>query len=308
MMKNRRWLGYELSVLRRIKFNSIAIPFSGQPDLDWYLKFWGKQVLSNDICHWAWWSSRALVENQKEFLTEDDIAQLLHNAYVPRRRLNNPALGQLMGEMDAWWFDNLWTNIQQLENPYQKALAYYHTLGVGDYVHSFNYETIELRRPLSEVFETLWRQQRKVHNNEKENTCTNYDAVNFISSAQTDLMYAHFPRPEGLAAQQNSIIGWREIWIRGSADGWSKLMGEVEQGRGSFGDSIASKGRYLDLIGHFLENAKHISKWAIAHPEDGFVTAAELGELIKSFRPVEVTYAKDFSEVSEGLNTYIIVA
>ena len=66
--------------------------------------------------------------------------------------------------------------------------------------------------------------------------------------------------------------------------------------------------RYLDLIGKFLENASHLPKWAIAHPEDGFVTAAEMGELIKSFRPVEVTYAKDFSEVSGGLNTYIIVA
>lgn len=303
-MKNRRWLGYELSVLRRIKFNSIAIPFSGQPDLDWYLKFWGKQVFSNDICQWAWWTSRALVENQQETLGEEEIAQLLHNAYVPRRRLNNPALRQTMSEMDAWWFDNLWLNIQQIENPHQRALAYYHALAVGDYVHSFTYETAELRRPLSEVFEDLWRQQRKVQNNEKDNRCTNLEATQFISAAHTDLMFAHFPRPEGLVAQTQSVIGWRETWIRGSASGFAELLTAVS----GLGDHIASKGRYLDLIGKFLENAKHIPKWAIAHPEDGFVTAAEMGELIKTFRPVEVTYAKDFSEVSGGLNTYIIVA
>ncbi len=303
-MNNRRWLGYELSVLRRIKFNSIAIPFSGSSDLDWYLKFWGKQIFSNDLCQWSWWTSRALVENQQEALGEEEVAQLLHNAYVPRRRLNNPALRQTMGEMDAWWFDNLWLNIQQIENPHQRALAYYHALGVGEYVHSFTPETTELRRPLSEVFEELWRGQRKVQNNEKDNHSSNLEASEFIGSVRADLMFAHFPRPEGLAAQQRSVLGWRETWIRGSATGFDDLLAQVI----GFGDRVASKGRYLDLIGKFLENAKHIPKWAIAHPEDGFVTAAEMGELIKTFRPVEVTYAKDFSEVSGGLNTYIIVA
>lgn len=303
-MKNRRWLGYELSVLRRIKFNSIAIPFSGQPELDWYLKFWGKQVFSNDLCQWSWWTARALVENQSETLREEDVTQILHNAYVPRRRFSNPALSQMLGEMDAWWFDNVWTNIQQIENPHQRALAYYHGLGVGDYVHSFTSDTIELRRPLSEVFELLWQQQRKVQNNEKDNRSTNLEASEFIGSTHADLMFAHFPRPEGLASQRDSVVGWREVWVRGSARGFDDLLTRVR----GFGDQVVSKGRYLDLIGKFLDNAKHIPKWAIAHPEDGFLTAAELGELIKTFRPVEVTYAKDFSEVSGGLNTYIIVA
>ncbi len=303
-MKNRRWLGYELSVLRRIKFNSVAIPFSGQPDLDWYLKFWGKQVFSNDLCQWSWWTSRALVENQNETLSESDVAHILDNAYVPRRKMNNPALREYLSEMDAWWFDNIWVNIQQIENPHQRALAYYHALGVGDYVHSFTEETAELRRPLSEVFEVLHRQQRKVTNNEKENRSFNFEATKFIGAVKAELMYATFPRPDGLVTNRKSVCGWREVWIRGKADGFDETLQQVS----GFGDHVVSKGRYLDLIGKFLENASHISKWAIAHPEDGFVTAAEMGELIKSFRPVEVTYAKDFSEVSGGLNTYIIVA
>src|SRR2546423_559581 len=196
-LRNRRWLGFELSVLRRIKFNSIAIPFAGQPDLDWYLKFWGKQVLGNDICQWAWWMSRALVENQQEDLSEDDVARLLHNAYVPRRQMHNPALKETLGEMDACWFDNVWLNIQEIEN---------------------------------------------------------------------------------------------------------------EHRRGHLGDQVVSKEHYLQLITHFLAAAVHIPKWAIAHAEDGFVTAAELGEIIKGFRSVEVTYTKDFSDVMGGLNIYIIIA
>ncbi|MGH9852067.1 MAG: hypothetical protein ACREBD_19700, partial [Blastocatellia bacterium] len=87
---NRRWLGFELSVLRRLKFASIAIPFAGQPDLGWYLKFWGKQILDNDLLQWAWWMSRAMIENQSESLSEEDVSLILSEAYVPRRRLHNP--------------------------------------------------------------------------------------------------------------------------------------------------------------------------------------------------------------------------
>ena len=229
-MKNRRWLGYELSVLRRIKFNSIAIPFSGQPDLDWYLKFWGKQIFSNDLCQWSWWTSRALVENQQEALGEEEVAQLLHNAYVPRRRLNNPALSQTMGEMDAWWFDNVWLNIQQIENPHQRALAYYHALGVGDYVHSFTSETVELRRPLSEVFEQLWRQQRKVHNNDKDNRISNLEASEFIGIVQR--------------RQRTLIAAPEEIAFNAGWIGADELARQAQLiGKSDYGRSLAALAR-----------------------------------------------------------------
>src|SRR5581483_6760091 len=111
--------------------------------------------------------------------------------------------------------------------------------------------------------------------------------------------------PQGLAALRSGVVGWRETWVRGNVECWDELIG---QRRGRIGDSVVSKERYLDLIGNFLEGAKHIPKWAIAHAEDGFVTAAEMGEVIRQFRPVEVAYNKDFSEVVGGLNTYLILA
>lgn len=304
---NRRWLGFELSVLRRIKFTSVAIPFSGQPDLDWYLKFWGKQIFSNDLCQWSWWIARALVENQGEVLSEDDVAQVLNDAYVPRRRLHNTALRAMMGELDACWFDNVWLNIQQLESPRRCALAYLHVLGVGDYVRSFTSATAHLRRPLSEVFVALWRNQRKLVDNARENSAANLNARDFIAQTRADLMYAQLPRPAGVAALRGTAVGWREIWVRG-ADEWDALLEPFAAGRGGLGERAASKARYLELVGDFLSTATHIPKWAVAHAEDGFVTAAELGEVIKTFRPVEITYAKDFSEVYGGLHTFIIIA
>ena len=302
---NHRWLGFELSVLRRLKFASVAFPFAGQPALEWYLKFWGKQILDNDLCQWSWWSSRALVENQGDKLTEDLVALVLENAYVPRRRLHNPALAQGLSELDAVWFDNVWQNIQAIENEHQRALAYLHVLAVADYVFSFTPATAELRRPLSQVFLSSWRNQRKLINNGQSNYSMNRDAHEFIRGARVDLLFAHFPRPQGLTALRQTVAGWRESWVRGSADFWPAL---IEEQRGKLGDEVLSKDSYLQLVSRFLAKAKHIPKWAVAHAEDGFVSAAELGEVISQYRRVEVTYHKDFSEVLGGLNSYIIVA
>ncbi len=302
---NRRWLGFELSVLRRLKFTSIAIPFSGQPDLGWYLKFWSKQILDNDVCQWAWWMSRALVENQDEALGEEDVSLILGEAYAPHRRLHNAALAPSMKEIDAVWFDNVWLNIQQIENEHRRALAYALALGVGDYVFSFRPETASLRRPLSEVFIALWRNSRHIVNNGKLNHSVNRDAHEFIRGAKADLMFARFPRPDGLSALRRGIVGWRETWVRGTDGEWDAL---IENQRGRLGDNVVSKEHYLQLVSNFLARAKHIPQWAIAHTEDGFVSAAEIGETIKQFRRIDVTYNKDFSDVVGGRNTFIVIA
>ncbi len=302
---NRRWLGFDLSVLRRLKFSSIAIPFAGQPDLGWYLKFWGRQIFDNDICQWAWWMSRGLVENQGESLSEEDVSLILSEAYVPRRRLHNPALAASMDEIDAVWFDNVWLNIQQIENEHRRALAYSLALGAGNYVFSFEPETSGLRRPLSEVFIALWRNSRQAINNGKLNYSLNHDAHEFIRGARADLMFARFPRPEGLAALRRGIVGWRETWVRGTGGDWEAMIANQ---RGRLGDDVRSKEHYLQLISNFLARAKHIPQWAIAHTEDGFVSAAEIGYVIKQFRHIDVTYNKDFSDVVGGKNTFIIIA
>ncbi len=304
--RNRRWLGFELSVLRRLKFTSIAIPFSGRPDLAWYLKAWGRQVLTNDVCQWAWWMSRALIENSRETLDVDDVALVLGDVDTAARETGNPALRQMMTEDDALWFDNVWHNIQRLDSEDQRALAYSHAFDVFDYVLSFSPETIHLRRPLSEAYTALWRGRRPVIDNDHLNLAANRDGHDFIRDVRADCMFVQLPRPEGLAGPHSRISGWRETWIRGTETAWDSL---VEERVGRLGDEVASKDHYLELAADFLERARHIPKWAIAHSDDGFLSAAEIGELVRQFRRrVEVTYTKDFSGVVGGTHAYIMIA
>src|ERR1051326_9602700 len=143
------WLGFELNVLRRLKFHSVALPLAGEPQLGHYLKRWQARVSANDPAHWSWIKSQAFIENNSETLTEEDVGLLLDDAYAPRKSFRNPALLTWFNETDAWWFDNVRSNADRLSSPYKRALALAVGMSVGDYVFSFNLDTRDMRQPLS---------------------------------------------------------------------------------------------------------------------------------------------------------------
>jgi hypothetical protein len=299
------WLGFELSVLRRLKFMSIALPFACTPDLGWYLKFWGKEVDCNDLRQSAWWTLRALVENSYEGLGEEDISRLLANDWPEQSSLRNEALGVFLSEPDALWFDRLWLRLQETEQEYKRASGYLHGLSVAHYVNSFDAQTHGLRRPLSEVFVTLWQRGREIIDNGKTNKCSNREAGEFISEARSDVMFTRFPDPRGLGRLTRTNAWLEEVWVRGEPESWEEM---VASRRGKLGGTMISKQRYLELIGGFLARAEHIPKWAIAHADEGFLTVSELVATVKTFRPVEAVYSKDFSSVLVGRHAYVIVA
>ena len=44
----KSWLAFELNVLRRMKFESAALPFTPDPAIGAYLKRWNVRVAAND--------------------------------------------------------------------------------------------------------------------------------------------------------------------------------------------------------------------------------------------------------------------
>ena len=148
MQFHNGWLGFELGVLRRLKFESVALPFTGEPELIVRLKSWRVRVAANDPMVWSYTKALALVENVSEKLREPHLEMLLDDAYIPRDKIGNPALLKWFNETDAWWFDNVRFNAEQFE-PYKRALALTAAMMVGDYVLSFNEQTRSLRQPLA---------------------------------------------------------------------------------------------------------------------------------------------------------------
>src|ERR687883_941637 len=118
------WLAFELGVLRRLKFKSVALAFAGEPELGVYLKRWGVRVAANDLAQWAATKAMAFIENNTEQLTEEEVPVVLEDAYVPRHKLYNAALRKWFNETDAGWFVNVRENAESLASPTAGALAF----------------------------------------------------------------------------------------------------------------------------------------------------------------------------------------
>lgn len=301
----RGWLAFELNVLRRMKFASAALPYTNEPNLGAYLKRWNIRVLANDLTQSAYVRAVAAIQNNAEQLSESDLAIVLEDAYVPRYRLQNPALRNWFGETDAWWFDNVRQNIQRLDSLTAKSIAASVAMRVGDYVLSFSEETLEFRQPLSNVFKRLYASQNPPVNNGQNNTCQNKNVVDFIAEHYTDLMFLRLPPAHNLGLRK--ALGWRawrEEWLRAGDAFWNDL--EVAQ-TGKLGSHVETKFQYLRLLEDFLRTAAHIEKWAIAHTEDGFISTQEIVETIGRVRKVDTIFTKDFSELT-GTKAVIITA
>lgn len=299
------WLAFELNVLRRLKFDSVALPFASDVNLGSYLKRWNARVLANDPMQSAWTKAVAAIQNNVEKLSDEDVNSVLEDCYIPHYRLQNSALKNWFGETDAWWFDNVRQNVEKLMSPVAQAIALSIAMNVGDYVLSFDEETLELRQPLSNVFRRLWLTAPEPVNNRQNNVCQNKNNNEFIAENYVDLMFLRLPRAHN--QNQRSSLGktaWREEFLRGGDDFWADLE-RVQANR--LGALVETKSQYLRFFEETLRTASHIGTWAIAHTEDGFISTQEIVESIGRVRRVDTIFTKDFSELT-GTKAVIITS
>jgi hypothetical protein len=307
MQFHNGWLAFELGVLRRLKFSSVALPFTGEPELVVQLKNWRVRVAANDPMLWSYTKAFALVENNTEKLNEADLDLLLDDAYIPREKIANPALLKWFNETDAWWFDNVRFSAEQLE-PFKRALALTAAMMVGDYVLSFNEQTRNLRKPfaLSDTFHLMLSCLPEPHDNSMRNKSSNQDVRNFVAERQhTDLLFLRLPIPvTQTATARDPIVSWREEWLRGGDDFWIDLD---RSQKSRLGSRVQSKQQYLGFVEDLLRSASHLPTWAIAHTENGFISNDELVEKVSRVRKVSTIYSKDFSDML-GVRASLLVA
>ncbi len=299
------WLAFELNVLRRMQFKSAALPLTGETNLGAYLKRWGVRVLANDVMQWSWTKSLADIQNNGEMLSDEDIAKILEDVYVPHFRLQNPALRNWFNETDSWWFDNVRQNIEKIQSPIAKAIALSVGMGVGDYALSFTDDTLELRQPLSNIYKRLCSIKPSPVNNGQNNTCSNLTINEFVAENYPELMFLRLPRAHNWGLRKSlGTKAWREEWLRVGDSFWDTL--ETAQ-TGKLGTHIETKFQYLRLVEDILRTASHIETWAIAHVEDGFISTQDIVEIISHVRRVDTIFTKDFSELT-GTKAVIITA
>jgi adenine-specific DNA-methyltransferase len=290
-----------------LKFTSIALPFTGEPNLCAQLKRWQVRVAANDPMIWAHTKALALIENDSERLSEDELEAIVDDAYVPRERLDNPSLLNWFNETDAWWFDNVRFNAERLDSDYKRAVALTLGMMVGDYVLSFGADSRHLREPLSlsRVFRQFAETIPFPYDNSLRSKATNQDVRAFVAERRhTDLLFLRLPVPVQPQTAQDNPYAWREEWLQGGDDFWD----DFEKTRsGKLGSRVQSKQQYLGLVEHLLHTASHLPAWAIAHTENGFISTDELVDTVGRVRKVDAVYSKDFSDLL-GVRAAIVTA
>lgn len=301
----KSWLAFELNILRRLQFKSAILPLTGEPNLGVYLKRWNVRVLANDAARWSHIRNLAEIQNNAEQLSEENLAVILEDAYVPGYKLQNPALRSWFNETDAWWFDNVRKNLEKLPSQGLQAIALSIGMQTGDYVLSFTEETRELRQPLSSVYKRLASVFPKPVNNGQNNACTNKTVNAFLAENYGDLMFLRLPPPHN-ASLRNSLgnAAWREEWVQTNDEFWNQAENDQT---GKLGSHVETKFQYLRLLEETLKTASHIQTWVIAHTEDGFIATQDIAEIIGQTRRVDTVFTKDFSELT-GTKAVIITA
>ena len=285
----------------------MAVPLCGEPYLGVHLKRWGVRVAANDPFIWAFTKATALIENPAIRLDEADFEVVLEDAYAPREKLDNPALTKWFNDTDAWWFDNVRFNAERLEQPHKRATALTLGMMVGDYVLSFDKQTLQMREPLSlpSVYREMEGLLPQPYDNSFINRSSNQDLRSFVAERQhTDLLFLRLPPPVVQVEPARGLSSWREEWLQGGDDFWKEFD---KRRAGRLGAPVQSKQQYLGFVEDLLRTASHIPSWAIAHTENGFISGEELMETVGRIRRVEAVYVKDFSDLL-GVKASIITA
>jgi adenine-specific DNA methylase len=113
--------------IKSLKFNSALDAFGGTGVMGYLLKTNGKQVFYNDVLKFNYYIGVALIENDSVKLSKEDIEFLLN--YHPRvdygTFIQDTFQDIYYTDEENRWLDMVVANIEELDDFYKKAVAYY---------------------------------------------------------------------------------------------------------------------------------------------------------------------------------------
>src|SRR6266496_5021979 len=115
------------SQLAHLNFETCLDAFGGTGAIAYRLKQAGKQVTYNDLLKFNSYIGQALIENGETKLDDEIVQNLLHR----QARVEYPTFIQdhfsdiYFTDPENVWLDQTLTNIRQLTNPHQFALAFF---------------------------------------------------------------------------------------------------------------------------------------------------------------------------------------
>lgn len=286
-----------------LKFDSVLDVFGGSAIFSYYAKKMNKSVIYNDIFRFNYLIGKALIENKRTTITQEQIVNLLSPKTngIYRQIVNCNYKDIYFTDVENKLIDIVIQNIEKLENEFDKASAYYvlfQTCLIKRPFNIFHRKNLSLRinhvnsnfgnkKTWEKTFEELFI---KFHmelkhfqfDNLKNNICVNSSALNCNSTA--DLVYIDPPyfNEKGTHVSYHS----RYHFLEGLSN-YDKLESNISLQKNNK-EIIINKINEFEDRKTFLDDLtrlinKHINSIiAISYRNNGFPSIDEIADLLKS--------------------------
>ena len=309
--KLREWIKEELN---KLEFNSCLDAFSGTSSIAYLLKDMGKIVYTNDVLNFNYYIAKALIENNNEKITQEEINTILikkedfiYDNFIERTFEDIYFLTE-----ENKWLDIVIQNIYEIENEYKKAMflwaIYQATLSKRPYnlFHrkNLNLRTSEVKRnfgnkttwdkPFEEHFKKFINEiNNAIFNNNQNNKAFNLDV--FDLDIKVDLVYIDPP----YIPQKGSLTYYRDFYhfLEGITDynNWFQNIDYKSKNKkllskyNIWEDKVNINKAFKDLIYKFKD-----SKIMISYREDGTPSIEETSKILKDIGKVVEIKTMDY--------------
>lgn len=111
------------NAVKHLSFHTVLDAFSGSGCVGYMFKCQGKSVISNDFLQYSYHIANALVANNTDFLTEEDVLMLLEPDPEREDFIQRIFQNLYFSDEDNLFLDNTVANIQKLTSPFKQSLA-----------------------------------------------------------------------------------------------------------------------------------------------------------------------------------------
>lgn len=293
-----QWIPYDVNV--------VLDAFSGSQSIAFLCKQLGKSIISNDFLTFNSQIGKALIENTKEILKEEDLAILFSGNSDPDNYnlMENLYSNLFFIKEEAEFLDSFRSNIRFLSNEYKKAMAFTimnramtRKVTMGHFAHTqalvyaSDPDRIKRNRSLVTPLKTLFldllvEYNNAVFDNNKDCVSYNENILDLLPKlSNIDLAYFDPPYCDSHADYQSFYhlletytIYWKDKEFVNGTKRYSpkKISG------------FDTKGEMIDSLNKMFILSEKIPYWIISYNDRSYPDVDTLAQMIKSHRNVQI--------------------
>lgn len=290
--------------IKDLNFDTVLDAFGGTGSVGYMLKSKGKQVTYNDILKFNWYIGKALIENSKIKLSEQDVGFLLmkHKNVKYPTFIHDTFKDIYFTDEENQWIDMVAANISLLDDFYKRAVAYFALFQACIIKRPFNlFHRKNLYLRFSDVkrnfgnkttwdkpFEVHFRQfvaeaNQAVFCNGRQNKTVNLDV--FEAQGEFDLVYVDTPyiSQKGIGVDYLSFYHFLEGLVNYTQ--WPQMIEYKTKHKRLKGNTSVwiSKNRIIQAFDQLFEKFQD-SIIVVSYRADGIPSITQLITLLKKHK------------------------